>query len=254
MKNRKIIVANWKMNPKTDLEARTLFAATKRSAKICKKIDVVVCPPVLYAPFFKKTDSKNLFLGAQNIFWEQGGSYTGEVSAEMVSDIGASFAIIGHSERRAFGETDAMVSKKVLAALRSKITVILCIGEKERDASGAYYEFLKNQIRTSLFGVKGNSVKNILIAYEPVWAIGKSFKDAMKPAELYEMTIFIKKVFADLFGADVAHALQILYGGSVNFENAKSIVTEGQVDGFIIGRESVDPENFKKLLTVVNAI
>lgn len=252
MTKKKIVVANWKMNPKTSLEARDLFKKVKLRAKVFSEIEVVICPPALYLPLFSKMTQKNFSLGVQNVFSEQSGSFTGEIGPGMAADAGASFVILGHSERRAMGETDQLVAKKVSASLSSGLLVVLCVGEKERDSSARFYEFLKNQIRTSLGAVKASDLKKIIIAYEPVWAIGKSFKDAMKPAELYEMTIFIKKVFADMFTADVAHSVRILYGGSVNFENAPQIIKEGGVQGLLVGRESLDAESFSKLLKAVH--
>ncbi len=254
MKQKKIIVGNWKMNPETPERAREIFRAVSRRAKKLKRVEVVVCPPAVYLSLFKKPLGKNFSLGVQDIFWERSGPYTGEISSAMVLALGASFAIIGHSERRALGETDAVVSKKVLAAARGGLRSILCIGEGERDSGGAYFEFLKNQIKASLLGARPTDLRKVLIAYEPLWAIGKSFQDAMKPSDVHEMTIFIKKTLTDLFGKDVAITVPILYGGSVNFENAGLIIKEGNVDGLLVGRESLDPENFTKLLRVINEI
>lgn len=254
MKKRKIVIGNWKMNPSTELEARELFKKLKAKSKKFKGIEVVICPPALHTALFKKTTEKNFSLGVQNVFSEQRGAYTGEVSAEMVSDVGATYTILGHSERRALGETDAMIAKKVLGAIATELTVVLCVGEKERDSGGVYFEFLKNQIKNSLSGIKPGDLRKVIIAYEPVWAIGKSFKDAMKPAEVYEMTIFIKKVLSDIFGKDPALLVPILYGGSANFENAEAIFKEGNVNGFLLGRESLNPDNFGKLLTVIDVL
>ena len=254
MKKRKIVVANWKMNPETPARAREIFRVVSRQAKKFNSVDVVVCPPVAFLSLFKKPPGKNLSLGVQDIFWEKSGPFTGETSPMMVSGLGASFTIVGHSERRTLGETDAVVAKKVLAALRSSLGAIVCIGERERDSGGAYFEFIKNQILSSLLGVPPRNLKQIIIAYEPLWAIGKSFKDAMKPAEVHEMAIFIRKVLTDTFGKATAISMPILYGGSVNFENAPLIIEEGNVDGLLVGRESLDPENFIKLLSTINEL
>lgn len=253
-KRKKLVVANWKMNPETPAEAKEIFSAVSRRTKQFKNVEVVICPPTVYLSLFKKPSGKNLSLGVQDIFWEQSGSYTGEVNAKMVRELGASFAIVGHSERRALGETDAVASKKVLAATRGGLRAILCIGERERDSGGAYFEFLKNQIKNSLTGVRPNDLQRIIIAYEPVWAIGKSFKDAMKPSDVHEMSLFIKKVLSDMFGKDSALRVPVLYGGSVNFENAGPILTEGNVDGLLVGRQSIDARGFITLLKAVNAI
>lgn len=255
MKNKKrIIIANWKMNPRTAEEARKIFSATSRTAKKFKNAEVVVCPPVIFLSLFKKPAIKNLSLGVQDIFWEQSGAHTGEISVGMAMGLGATNSIIGHSERRVLGESDETVSKKVLSAVRAGARAVVCVGERERDSGGAYFEFLKNQIRASLAGLKQSDLQNVIIAYEPVWAIGKSFKDAMKPADVYETAIFIKKVLADIFGKPSALSVSILYGGSVNFENAEAIISEGEVDGLLVGRESLDTKNFAKLISVINEI
>lgn len=254
---KKIIVGNWKMNPETSARAREIFSTISRRAKKFKQLEVVICPPAVYLGLFKKSSAKtgkNFSLGVQDIFWERSGPYTGEISPAMALSLGASFAIVGHSERRARGETDLVVSKKALAAARAGLRAIVCVGERERDAGGAYFEFLKNQIKGSLAGARPRDLRRVLIAYEPLWAIGKSFKEAMKPADVYEMSLFIKKVLTDLFGKDAALAAPILYGGSVNFENAGLIVKEGEVEGLLVGRESLDPENFTKLLRTINGL
>ncbi|KKU25885.1 MAG: Triosephosphate isomerase [Candidatus Magasanikbacteria bacterium GW2011_GWA2_46_17] len=240
------------MNPETAARAQEIFRAVSRRAKQFKTVDVVICPPIAYLSLFKKPSRKHFFLGVQDVFWERIGAYTGQISPVMALGLGASFAIVGHSERRAQGETDEVVSKKVFSAARSGLRVILCVGERERNSGGAYFEFLKNQIRASLAGARSSDLKKILIAYEPVWAIGRSFKEAMKPADVYEITLFIKKVLTDLFSKDAALSVPILYGGSVNFENAGPIIKEGNVDGLLVGRESLDPENFGKLLSTIN--
>lgn len=251
---KKIIVANWKMNPDSPEKAREIFAAAVRAARKLKHVSLVVCPPALYAGLFKKPSERNIFLGLQDVFWEKGGAHTGEVGAGMARAFGISYAIIGHSERRRLGETDEVVSKKVLAALQAGLRPIVCIGEAERDADGAYFNFLKNQIRGSLASVRPQQLKEVIIAYEPLWAIGKSFKDAMKPPAVHETAIFIRKVLADMFTVPAAAAVPVLYGGSVDAENAGPIVSEGRVDGLLVGRQSLDSENFPKLLSILNGL
>lgn len=240
------------MNPDNPDSAQEIYRTLNRKIRDIKGVDVVICPPFAYLGLFKKSANKNVYLGVQDVSFEEKGSFTGEVGANMVSSMGEQYAIIGHSERRNKGETDAVVAKKVHNAVKSGLVAIVCVGEKERDASGAYFEFIKNQIRNSLAGFKPADLKSLVIAYEPVWAIGKSFKDAMKPSEIHEMSIFIKKVLADLFGKYSESPNPILYGGSVNYENAGQILKEGNVDGLLVGRESLDPENFAKLLKVAD--
>ena len=168
----------------------------------------------------------------------------------MVYEAGARFAIVGHSERRRLGETDENVSKKVLAALKERITPILCVGEGERDSHGLYLHTLKEQIRNSLSGVSKNSIKKIIIAYEPVWTIGKEAKDAMNADILHQTVILIRKILVDRFGP-TGRGVKIIYGGSVAPENAREIVRGGEVDGLLVGHQSLKPESFKKILKEV---
>lgn len=250
--NRKIVVANWKMNPLKAKEAREIFNASAWAVKKFRKVQLVVCPPAFYLGLLKKSDKKNLSLGVQNIFWEESGSYTGELSSSMAHSLGASFAIVGHSERRSLGETDLSISKKALATVKNGLCPIICIGENERDSGGAYFEFLKDQIKNSLAKITSRYLSLVTIAYEPVWAIGRSSKDAMKPSDVYETSLFIKKVLTDMYGKEAALKVPILYGGSVNFENAGAIVSEGRVAGLLVGRESLNPKSFNLLLKAVN--
>lgn len=253
-KNRRLVVANWKLNPPNLAKAKEIFSATRRNVRNLKRCRTVVCPPFSYLSSLKTAGVPQIKLGAQNVFWEDRGAFTGEVGAAMVRSVGAEYAIIGHSERRRLGETDEMASKKIAAALKAGLTPILCIGERERDPAGAYFEFLKNEIKQSLAKVQRSALKKIIIAYEPIWAIGKSFKDAMQPNDVHQTSLFIKKVLADLFGQEEAVTVPILYGGSVNFENAGAIVRDGEVEGLLVGRESLDPKAFGAILKIVDAI
>jgi len=247
-KNKILIVANWKMHPENNEKAKDLFLATKKVTKNLKNIQVVVCPPFIYLQALEKVADKSIFLGAQNVFTENSGSFTGEVSPSMLKYEGENYVIIGHSERRELGETDEFISQKVLAALKNHLWVILCIGEKERDSHGEYLMFLRNQIVGSLNKVSRRYMKNLIIAYEPVWAIGQSEDKAMKPNDVHETSIFIKKVLAEIYGQKSAVEIPILYGGAVTEKNAKDLLILGEVQGLLVGHESLHPEKFKKLL------
>src|SRR3989344_8352863 len=173
-KNKKLIVANWKMNPATLDKAKQLFKKIKVVAKGLKNINTVICPPFLYLNELRKLSSNSgVDLGVQNIFEEAAGAHTGEISAVMAYGVGARYAILGHSERRNLGETSDIVNKKVKLALSVGFTVIVCIGEKERDAEGDYLSFLKKELIESLKGVSKIFLDRVIIAYEPVWAIGR---------------------------------------------------------------------------------
>ncbi len=251
-KRKKLVVGNWKMNPQSIEESRKIFAGIKRVAGKVKNVDVVVCPPYVHISLLAKS-SVPVFMGAQDVFWEAVGSFTGEVSAQMLVDAQCTHVIIGHSERRALGETSEIISKKIASAVKENLKVILCVGEKQRDENGEYLEFLKNQIGESLSGVAKRYLANIIIAYEPVWAIGKSYGNAMAGKDVQEISIFIKKVLADIYGKDESSKNLILYGGAVAPINAKDIIESGQIDGFLVGRQSLESASFGEIIEIVSS-
>ena len=246
----KIIVGNWKLNPLTPREAKALLAKIKTKTPDSKKVRVVICPPAVYLSLFDGGRLGNLSFGAQDAFWEDEGAYTGQISMPMVKYVGAMYVIIGHSERRACGETNKMINAKVKKALKAGLQIILCIGEKERDPNGHYLEFIKQQIEESLAGLKKQNLKNLTIAYEPVWAIGKEAKSADTPAEFIHNALFIKKILSKMFGKKEALSVSILYGGSVNKKNAAEFLTAGQADGLLVGRASLDPDQFGAIIKI----
>ncbi|MFA6269697.1 MAG: triose-phosphate isomerase [Candidatus Paceibacterota bacterium] len=253
MKKRNLIVANWKMNPSTFLEAKKVFDSVRLGAKGIKNTDIVICPPFPYIyPFVKLNSPKNIFFGAQNISSELKGSFTGEVSSEMIKTLPAKYVILGHSERRTMGETNELVKKKMQIAFDTDLTPVLCIGEKERDKNGNYLEFIKNQIKECLTGLQKKNLVGIIVAYEPIWAIGKSYKESMSPTDIHETVLFIKKVLSELFGSDIAGGSKILYGGSVEAGNVAEIVRLGNVDGLLVGHASLVPSEFSAILKAVD--
>ena len=242
------------MGPETPEMARDIYKAVGRQSKILKKVEVVVCPPAIYSGLFKKLTSKNFFLGAQNVFWQNDGRFTGEISPKMLKTSGVSYCIVGHSERRALGETDDVVSKKACAALKEGLNVVICIGESERDPGGSYFEFLKNQIRESCKGIQRRHLTNLLIAYEPLWVIGKSWKEAMTPDNIRETAIFIKKILSDMFDQVSVESVPIIYGGSVEPENTSDVLKAGGVAGILVGHKSLVIEDFIKMLKSANEV
>lgn len=250
---KKIIIANWKMNPVSAKEAKNILNGVKKTIGKLKKTQVVICPPFIYFENLRKIISRtaNLFLGAQNAFWENAGAFTGEISPEMIRDSGGAYVILGHSERRKFGETDEIVSKKAIVCLRAGLKVVLCVGEKVRDEQGNYLEFLRNEIRNSLAKVQKRFLKNTIIAYEPIWAIGKNDAEAMNPSDIYEMTIYIKKILSEIYGKESALLTPILYGGSVGDKNVVEIIKNGGVDGLLVGHQSLKTEVFNGILNIV---
>lgn len=251
---KRLIVGNWKMNPSTLAEASKIARKTRRISGTLKQTEVVACPPFVFIPAcISKRSPGILRVGAQTASPEEGGGpHTGEVGAEMLRDIGVEYVIVGHSEMRAKGDTDAVISRRIKAVTQAGLHAILCVGETTRDENGSYLDVLGAQIKGSLADLGEKSAKNIIIAYEPVWAIGGT--EAMAPEQIREMSIFVKKVFAEVFGQEAAMKVKVLYGGSVHFRNAADIITIGQVDGLLVGRESVNLPGFSALLKAVDAI
>ncbi len=251
---KKIIVANWKMNPLTREEVDAITKGSLAKAKAFKKIQMILCPPALFTQYIKAKikKSNNVTMGAQNIAVEPQGSYTGEIGAPMFADLGITHTVIGHSERRKMGETDDMVNKKVTIALKNKLIPIICIGETVRDEEGAYLGTIKNQIAKALAGVKKESLPRLVIAYEPVWAIGAT--SAMEPHDVHQMTIFIKKSLIEIYKTREMLPVPILYGGSVDQTNAENLIKEGEVDGFILGRPSLNPDVLGEIMKAANTL
>jgi len=247
-----LIVANWKMNPQTSKEAEILFKKSIDSFRNLKNTKVVICPPFPFLFVANKFKNKKIILGAQNVSTEAEGSHTGEVSPKMLKNMGISYVIVGHGECRKQGETNEIINGKILNLLRFKLLPILCVGESSRDRDGFYLSFVGDQIKDGLNKIPRSQMKNITIAYEPIWAIGKNATREATKEEFMEMKIFIKKIISDMHGPKVAHSMQIIYGGSVNEENAKLFLQEGVADGLLIGRDSIDPKKFNAILKNLN--
>ncbi len=242
-----ILVANWKMAPDTSLQALSLAKATAKIAKTYKKnLHMVACVPSVYLGTLQKS-VKSLALGAQTVAHTLGGAETGLVSAAMLKSLGATYSIVGHSESRARGDTDALVAQQLARLVEKKITPILCVGEKARDAQGWYLSAIKEQLETALAAVPQAALKRMIIAYEPVWAIGKDAVRGATPEECRTMVIFIRKIVADLSNEKTAAQIPVLYGGSVDETNAHSFITEGEANGLLVGRVSLEPKRFVKL-------
>ena len=252
---KKIIIGNWKMNPLMLSEAKGIFARIKRLALPLKKISVVICPPVLYLGELSRTIKRgNVTVGSQDVFFEELGSFTGEVSAVMVRNGGASWTIVGHSERRRLGDSDAIVAKKLSAGLKAGLFALLCVGELVRDEHGVYLAFIHEQLVGALERVPSKFLKRLVIAYEPVWAIGQKEQNAITPRHLHEMVLYVRKVLSDQYGEAVGRAVPVLYGGSVFPKNAGQFLSEGAADGLLVGRESLKPEEFGTILKIANGL
>lgn len=244
-----LIVANWKMNPATLKEAKKLLEVTKKAAASAKGVSLVVCPPSVFVRVLAGARGKVAF-GVQNIYFEDRGSFTGETSPLQAKDAKATYAIIGHAERRAMGESNDDVRKKVDAALHVNLTPILCIGERERGGGAEHFEFVRDQLRSCISEGAGKKLSKIVIAYEPVWAIGAP--KPMEPRQMHEMSIFIRKTLVERFGS-AGHTTHILYGGAIDASNAANMLQNGDVAGLLVGRASVDAPVFAALLKAAAA-
>ena len=242
-----IIAGNWKMNM-TPSQAKELISELKPLVQDAK-CDVVICPPyvdlALAAELIKDS---NIRLGAQNIHWAEKGAFTGEVSANMLKELGVEFAIIGHSERRQyFGETDETVNARAKAAIAAGITPIICVGESlEEREGGMTEEKVKVQVEKGLDGIAAEDVAKLVIAYEPIWAIGTGKTATDEQAN--ETIGVIRETVAKIFGTDTAAALRIQYGGSMNPKNVKGLMAMPEIDGGLIGGASLKAVDFSQVV------
>jgi triosephosphate isomerase len=239
-----IVAGNWKMN-KTVEEARSLVFSMSLKLREIEGVDKVLCPPfpalVAVSALLQGTD---IGLGAQNLHWEESGAYTGEVAPNMVAEF-CQYVIIGHSERRAyFGETDETVNKKVRAALAHDLTPIVCVGETEDEyESNQTGEVVRRQISLGLADVDPAKAAEVIVAYEPIWAIGTGKASSGENANAV-LADYIRPALADLFGADTAQAIRIQYGGSVKGANADEFFSQPEIDGALVGGASLKADDF----------
>lgn len=241
-----LVIANWKMNPKTVKEAKKIFSGSAAGSKKIKKTQIVICPPAVFLGSFSGK-GKKIRLGAQNCYWEEKGAFTGEISLPQIKDTGCRYVLVGHSERRKiFGETDEMANKKVLAAVNAGLTTVLCVGETaEEKQQGRTFEVLKDQVEKGLDKVAKKNIGQIVLAYEPVWAIGTGNVCGTSQAE--EINIFLKKIICEKYGRPAGQSMQILYGGSVKSDNVLSFVKDAKMSGVLVGGASLDPKEFIKI-------
>lgn len=247
---KKIIAGNWKMN-KTVSEAVDLAAAIKRMLADCSSVNVVLCPPFTALKSVSDVVSETLInVGAQNMSSEENGAYTGEISYSMLKELYVRYVILGHSERREYyKETDFWINKKVKKALERNLRPILCVGEKlEQREAGETEKVVEVQVREGLKDVPADAFKELVIAYEPVWAIGTG-KTATS-AQAQEVHAFIRGIIKDMVGAEAAQAVRIQYGGSMKPDNAAELLGQPDIDGGLIGGASLDATSFA---AIVNA-
>lgn len=241
---RTLIAGNWKMNLNRD-EAEALARGIAEHSAAIGGADLLICPPSVYlAPVAEAVTGSSVAVGAQNMYFEDNGAFTGEISAAMLKDVGATFVILGHSERRhILGETDHDVNRKAKKALQAGLTPIVCVGEtlQEREADQTA-EVIRRQFRGSLADISADQMRTVVIAYEPVWAIGTG--RTATPAQAEEVHADLRKLIAETYNADVASAVRILYGGSVKPENAQELLSRDDIDGALVGGASLKTDDF----------
>jgi triosephosphate isomerase len=250
-----LLVGNWKMAPEKSTDALVLAKKTLEIAKTYKKnIKTVICVPAIHLPFLTKSVKNTLSIGGQGISSSIEIAQTGLISAGMLKSYGATYCIVGHSESRSRGESDTDVLGSAGFILQKGITPIICVGEKERDNHGWYLSTVKSQVETVILGLPKAQLKKIVFAYEPIWAIGSNAAREATVAECREMVIFIRKVISDATDIKTANSISILYGGSVNEQNAPSFILEGGAEGLLVGRVSLDAKRFGQLAKVLSKI
>ncbi|HEY0948365.1 MAG TPA: triose-phosphate isomerase [Candidatus Paceibacterota bacterium] len=248
-----LIVGNWKAYVETRAKAKTLYQGAKRLAAKGNH-EIVVAPPFPYIGMLApakagKTDPE---LASQDVSITVGGAQTGEVAAGSLRGLGVSFVIVGHSERRARGEDDAMVLEKARHALAHGMTPIVCVGERERDDEAHYLKDVRRQIEAIFAHLSPKERLQVVIAYEPIWAIGKTGADAITPADLGEMVLYIRKVLAGHMPGRANQKVRILYGGSVEATNVRGLAGGSGVDGFLVGHASTDVAGFSALVKALS--
>jgi triosephosphate isomerase (TIM) len=243
---KRLVIANWKMYVDSPEAAKKFSAGLRRALPKLKGVEAWVAPAYTLLPGVAVAlKGSTIKVGGQALS-AQSGAHTGEVSGRMLKQVGATFTIVGHSERRAAGTTNADVRAQLVAAAEAGLVPVLCIGELERDAqSGAHFSTIEEQLGSAL---RQGPIAKLVVAYEPVWAIGKSADAAMQPAEVEEMVIFIRKTLANLVGRETADKTTILYGGSVEPENADLLIKHGGVGGFLVGHASAELQSFLNIL------
>lgn len=246
-----LIAGNWKMNGGPYDATELLDGLKANKPEINENVDVLVCPPfvsiVMAANSLYDTDVQ---VGAQNLHFENNGAYTGEVSASMLVESGCNYVIIGHSERRQyFGETEHSVNKRIKKALEFKLAPIICAGESlNQRKAGEHFILVEEQLKGALDGISAEDVLDVVIAYEPVWAIGTGETASKEQAQ--EMHAYIRGILGDLYSDNTAGAIRVLYGGSMKPANAEELLSQPDVDGGLIGGASLDADSFAEIITI----
>jgi triosephosphate isomerase (TIM) len=250
----KLVIGNLKMNLLSPLERERYLSVLKKeiSGKRLKRTEIVICPPYIHIEHFKKNVGKKIKLGAQNMFWQRGGSFTGEISPAMLKNFGCEYVIIGHSERRKyFCENSEEINLKVNAAHKNGLKTIICIGEtrveKEKRET---YRVVVRQLKESLYKVNRTKAECIVIVYEPIWSVGTDTVPTSH--EIMEVKVLIRKILVEIYGKNYANLIKIIYGGSVNAKTVRDVCIDPGMDGVLVGRESLIPYEFVKIAELIN--
>lgn len=251
-----LMVFNWKMNPGRLSEAETIASEMKKGIVKYSKTQVVLCPPFVHlAPVAKKIAKSRVLLGGQNVAWTEKESLTGEISPAQLTDLDVKYCIVGHSERRAYGETNIVIAQKLYGLLKRNIIPILCVGESVRDEKGEYLKVIEAELRESLTGITKNFVEKIVIAYEPIWAIGKNSVRTARAEEIEEIAIVIRRTISDMYGFKKVPQNSILYGGSVgNPKDVETAIVGGGMNGCLVGRASLSAKTALPLVEAANRL
>lgn len=250
----KLIVANLKMNLLSALERESYLKSFRKALarKNLLQTEIILCPPVVQLEGFQKALLKEIKLGAQNTFWEDRGSYTGEISNLMLKNFGCEYVILGHSERRMFvHEQDGDVNLKIIAALKNGLKPILCVGEdgnQKKEGAGVVEEQLENCLKD----IKREKIKDVVICYEPVWAISSNNPDHLPTAnEIMSAKLLVRKFIVGKYGVKAFEKMRIIYGGSVSAENFEEVCLRPGMDGVLVGKESLIPSDFMKIVDII---
>ena len=250
-----LIAGNWKMNCGPNEAAELLEGLKNRKSEVSEDVDVLVCPPfVSLSMAVNYLHDTDIQVGAQNFHYEDNGAYTGEISATMLEESGCNYVLIGHSERRQFfGETDELVNKKTHKALAHSLVPVICVGETlEERKSGVHFDLVSDQIKIALRGISSTEALDVVIAYEPIWAIGTG--ETASPEQAQEMHAHIRTIITNIYDEETASAIRILYGGSMKPGNAEELLSQTDVDGGLIGGASLSAEAFSEIITTAEKL
>ncbi len=255
-----LIIANWKCNPVSQEEVRRLLDSIK-AVKKTEKAEIVICPPFIWLFLLSGMSVRDGFVfGSQDCFWENKGAFTGEVSPLMLKNLGCQYVILGHSERRKyFNETDEIINKKIKAALQARIKPILCVGEESRDSfdqEGRQINEMSlavgEQIKKNLIDVSGERMREVIIAYEPIWAISTENGQSCSPDDAMKAGLFIRKTLTNLYDRKIASKVRIIYGGSVDSRNVLDYIKRANMDGVLVGSASINASEFNRVINEIS--